>query len=226
MLTHQTHERQRREAVTRGKCERALVARKSWRCSLKSTCHQQSIWHPYLASTPDHTTKADTTRLPHAEKEGVFPRMPTPAEVFGERISTFSDLWRLDWHEAGGVGVRRRLKRDCYGSAQLQHTYLGFLDRTTSPTLPAAAAAVSKTADTEDVLPTSLVFSSESSQAEDNMLGGRRAQTLVGLDVEEVMAAKKGDGVVGDLKADHGAVGQSYACELVTCCGVLTGKLV
>ena len=119
-LRWQSQERRRREAATQGKRERALCGRKVWRQALKSCCHEQSIWRPYLSyvtSPGGGQTDRQTDR----------DAMPAPAAVFGETVSTFSRFWCLDLHEAGGFGVRRRLKRDAQGSAHEQSAYLKFL---------------------------------------------------------------------------------------------------
>ena len=108
-LSWQTAERKRRGVEICDRGERALWGRKAWRSTLKSACHQGSIWQPCFSRLKEETQL-------------------TPATIFGESVSTFSDFWRVDAREAGAPGVRRRLKRDTEGSAHRQQSYLAFLD--------------------------------------------------------------------------------------------------
>ena len=203
VLSWQTAERRRREAATSQRSESALASRKSWRRTLKDACHHQSIWHSCFRNTPEHACTAS---------------QHTPATLFGEHVSTFSEFWRIDAREAGGLGVRRRLKRDALGSAHLQQSYLAFLE-------PAAPQAPPSREDPPATphSPPPAVHGGLSRTRE-----SAGALSLVGLEVQKVRACVAGRQSGGGLESGGAAGGKGLLkaeCQLISPDGNITGRL-
>ena len=172
----------------------------------------------------------------------------------GADVSTFSTFWRQDFHEVGGMGMRRRLKRDLHGSAHLESTYLKFLAPPSAPVSGSCASistasSASARADPPFVCCEAAADRADAAETSDmygRPLGDDAARSvdphdahgsavgmscdsvhgLVRLDVEGILGTQSAD-VGRRLGGDSGGIkyAHDFECELVTASCIVLGIL-